>query len=207
VGVRRVGILGAGRQALETSGYCREEGLAPAFFFEEKPPEYERDARVYEAPLLGLEDELTAWQGVRVVGAVGSPKLRRQLVARWPGTEYMTLVSSRAWSANDVVIGAGATICPLVGLNRFVRVGYHVLINVGAIVSHDVVIGDFATVSPGCVIGGGVRIAEDAFLGIGAVVRDHVRIGRGAFVAAGAVVVDNVEDGHVVMGVPARPSG
>jgi acetyltransferase-like isoleucine patch superfamily enzyme len=89
-------------------------------------------------------------------------------------------------------------------VNRTARIGRHVLLNVGAIVSHDVVVEDFVTISPGCSIGGGTLICGGAFIGIGATVRDHVRIGRDAVVAAGAVVVTDVADTSVVAGLPAR---
>jgi len=199
-----VGILGAGRQALETSGYCREEGLEIAFFLEERAPEYPRDLAQFDAPILTFNDDLDTWATTPVIASVGSPALRRRLVERWCKGRFQTVVSSHAWAAQDVIIGTGVTVAPRVSLNRLVRVGDHVLLNVGAILSHDVTVEDFATLSPGCAIGGGAVIRAAAFIGIGATVRDHVVIGSGAVVAAGAVVVDDVPDAATVMGVPAR---
>lgn len=200
---RRIGVLGAGRQAIETDGYCREEGFTTAFFLEDKPPGYPRDPATYGAPILAFGEEIGRAGDTPAITAVGSPDLRRRFAERWAGA-FVTVVSSRAWLAQDVFVGTGTTVAPNSALNRFVTVGDHVLINVGVILSHDVSVGDFVTISPGCVVGGGVTIEPGAFLGIGATVRDHVAIGRGAVIAAGALVVEDVGDHVAVMGAPAR---
>lgn len=49
--VRPIGMLGAGRQALETSGYCGDLGSTPAFYLETEPPLHQRDQADYAAPL------------------------------------------------------------------------------------------------------------------------------------------------------------
>ncbi len=49
-----------------------------------------------------------------------------------------------------------------------------------------------------------VRIGEGADIGVGAVVLPGRQVGRGAIVGAGAVVTDDVPDGAVVAGSPAR---
>lgn len=49
-----------------------------------------------------------------------------------------------------------------------------------------------------------ITIADGAWIGAGAIVLEGVRIGRGAVVAAGSVVRQDVPDGAVVAGVPAR---
>lgn len=200
-----IGILGAGRQALETAGYCADLELSIAFYVEERPPEESRDPAAFAARILTFESIPTTQFPTPVVSAVGSPQVRRRLVERWPGDQFLQVISPHAWLARDVVVGTGTTIAPHAALNRLVRVGAHVLINVGTILSHDVTVEDFVTISPGCAVGGFAHISQGAFLGIGAAVRDRVRIGRDAIVAAGAVVVRDVADGQDVRGVPAEP--
>ncbi len=51
---------------------------------------------------------------------------------------------------------------------------------------------------------GPIGIGDDAWLGVGVIVLSGVRIGKGAVVGAGAVVTDDVPDGAIVAGVPAR---
>jgi sugar O-acyltransferase (sialic acid O-acetyltransferase NeuD family) len=199
----RVGILGAGRQALETAGYCQMLGDTVAFFVEEHPPDYARDPAPYGAPILTFDDDLTRFEPMAVIGAVGDPGLRRRLAERWPGTALHTVVAPQAWIAPDAALSEGTLVAPMAALNRFCILGRHVLVNVGTTLAHDVVVGDFTTLSPGCTVGGLASIGSDVFVGIGATVRDRVRIGDGALVAAGAVVVADVEPGRTVMGVPA----
>jgi acetyltransferase-like isoleucine patch superfamily enzyme len=77
----------------------------------------------------------------------------------------------------------------------------------GAIVEHDSRIGAHVYLSPGAVLSGGVTVEDGAFVGAGAAVIPGVRIGPGAIVAAGAVVIRDVAARVTVLGVPARPRG
>lgn len=199
-----IGILGAGRQALETSGYLHEAGLTTSFFAEETDATRDYDRAPFGAPVFDIEAVPREFRDLRVIAAVGSPQVRRSLVQKWGRVRFATVVSRHAWVSYDADIGDGSTVAPGAKLNRLVRVGEHALINVGAILSHDVTIGDYATISPGVTLGGYARVDTAAFLGIGATVRDGVSIGEGAFVAAGAVVVKDVAPGARVQGVPAR---
>jgi len=51
---------------------------------------------------------------------------------------------------------------------------------------------------------GPITVDNDAWLGVGAIVLSGVRIGKGAVVGAGAVVTQEVPDGAIVAGIPAR---
>jgi acetyltransferase-like isoleucine patch superfamily enzyme len=51
---------------------------------------------------------------------------------------------------------------------------------------------------------GGIIIDDDAWLGYGVIVLDGVRVGKGAVIGAGAVVTQDIPDGAIAVGVPAR---
>lgn len=51
---------------------------------------------------------------------------------------------------------------------------------------------------------GGITIEDDVWLGFGAIVLDGVRIGKGAVIGAGAVVTQDIPEGAIALGVPAR---
>ncbi len=54
---------------------------------------------------------------------------------------------------------------------------------------------------------GGIIVDDDAWLGHGAVVLDGIRIGKGAVIGSGAVVNQDIQDGAIAIGVPARVIG
>ena len=107
-----------------------------------------------------------------------------------------------------------------------VRIGARTIVNVGSYLSgeggleigEDVLIGPHVKLlSAGHAIDEGdvrinrnritrqkITIEAGAWIGAGAIVLEGVRIGRGAVVAAGSVVRQDVPDGAVVAGVPAR---
>lgn len=199
--VTSVVLLGAGRQAGETVGYCRHMGLSVAAHVEEFAA---GDHLGLDAPVFGF-DETAGLSDHHAVTAVGTSEVRRRFVQLWPGDQFLTVIGERAWISEEATLGEGTTVAPGALLNRFVQVGRHVLINTGAVLCHDVVIEDFATVGPGCTIGGVSRVGEGAFIGIGATLSDRVSVGRNAVVGAGAVVIDDVAEGVTVVGVPARP--
>lgn len=194
-------ILGAGRQAVETTGYCQRLGLAVTGYIEEFAT---GDHSGLAAPVI-MFDDAGAWASQPALTAVGTAEVRRRFVDAWHGNQFLTIVDPTAWLSDDATVGEGTTISPGALLNRFVDVGRHALVNTGAILCHDVVVGDFATVGPGCNIGGVSRVGDGAFIGIGATLSDRVSVGRNAVVGAGAVVIEDVADGVTVVGVPARP--
>jgi len=67
------------------------------------------------------------------------------------------------------------------------------------------VFGDHALIREQGLTTRGIRIGHDVWIGTGVRILDGVTIGSRAVVAAGAVVTRNVEEGDVVVGVPAKP--
>lgn len=51
---------------------------------------------------------------------------------------------------------------------------------------------------------GDIIVGDDAWLGYGVIVLDGVHIGKGAVIGAGSVVTDDIPDGGIAVGVPAR---
>jgi len=109
----------------------------------------------------------------------------------------------------SLTIGAHSSIHPRCQLNAYgdsIQIGCGVMIAPNcALYSYD------HGTAPGQIVRGqplqskgGIVIGNDAWLGTGVIVVDGVRIGQGAVIGAGSVVTQDVPDGAVAVGVPAR---
>ena len=192
-----VGLLGAGGQAREVASY-----LPPGTkLFWAVSPDY-LDAA--ERDQVDITSPSPTARNSQVVGAVGPPALRRDLIAAWPGDRFVTVVSPAAYVDPSCTIGAGTVIAPGAVLTVDVVVGEHCLVNVGATLSHDVHLASFVTIGPGAHIAGRVSLGDGVFVGIGANISNDVTIASGVVVGAGATVLADVTTPNaVVAGVPA----
>jgi UDP-perosamine 4-acetyltransferase len=164
-------------------------------------------------PIIGGDDLLVEMRGRGVthafvgVGSVRDVTARRaayeRVVAR--GLEPLTVVHPRATISAHAHLGRGATVLAGAVVAAGATCGENVLINTAAVVEHDCVLGDHVHVATGARLGGEVQVGPSAHVGMGASVRQGIRIGASAVIGAGSVVVDDVADGSVVAGVPARP--
>ena len=71
-------------------------------------------------------------------------------------------------------------------------------------VDHECVIEDGAHIGPGACLAGGVMVGRAARLGSGATVVDGVRIGANSLIGAGAVVLNDIPEGVITYGNPAK---
>ena len=159
-------------------------------------------------PRLGGVDWLVGHPSCSVVIAIGDPVARERIATRIRATcanPFATLVHPRAWIAECVTLGEGTQVCAGALINADVRIGAHVILNIGCRVSHGSVIADFATLAPGATLCGGVTLGRGCDLGAGAVVLPRIEIGSGARLGAGAVAAESVASGVTAAGVPARP--
>ncbi len=168
--------------------------------------------RVLGVPVLGDHAHLSELrdQGLQHafigVGSVGDTRPRKRLyqAVRTTGFEIVRAIHPDAVIAPSAVIGHGPAIMAGVVVNAATRIGDNVIINTGAIIEHDCVIENHVHIATGARLAGAVLVDEGAHIGLGASIRQGVHIGGEAVVGAGAVVVDDVPDGVVVAGVPAR---
>lgn len=155
---------------------------------------------------LGAIDHLSSLPlEVAVVAGIGSPSVRRTVLARATGRTSPTLVHPDATVARrSVELGAGVVVCAGVRIQSHVRIGRHVHLNQNATIGHDVVIGDHSVLSPLVAVSGNAVLEEGCFVGAGVALNPGVRLGAGSVVGSGAAVVTDVRPGATVVGVPAR---
>lgn len=141
------------------------------------------------------------------VGGVGdtAPRRRVYVAAVAAGLEPVCVIHHRAIVSPSARLGAGTQMMAGAIAGTGAVVGDNTIVNTGAILDHDCSIGAHVHVATGARLSGSVRVEDSAHIGAGATIRQGIRIGRGAVVGAGAVVIKDVEDGVLVLGVPARP--
>jgi acetyltransferase-like isoleucine patch superfamily enzyme len=109
----------------------------------------------------------------------------------------------------SLTIGAGTSIHPRCQINAYkvpIQIGSDVMIAPNCALypyDHDVAPDKPISAQP-IVSKGSIIIGDGAWLGVGVIVLGGVRIGEGAVIGAGSVVTDDVPDGAIAVGNPAR---
>ena len=161
------------------------------------------DARLPELRRQGVAH---AFNGVGSTKDTGARRRTYEMVVGL-SFELARAVHPSAAIAASARLGDGVIVMAKAAINTGARIGANVIVNTGAIVEHDCVVGDHSHIATGACLGGGVSVGEGSHIGIGASVRQGIAIGRNSVVGAGAAVVEDVPDGVVVTGVPARILG
>ena len=135
---------------------------------------------------------------------IGDCQIRRKIVEKLVGRDYLTVVHPKAILADNVKLGSGTVVMAGAILNPFVEIGNHCIINTGASVDHDCLIHDYVHIAPHCTLCGEVEVGEGSWVGAGTSVIQGIQIGKNCFIGAGSVVVHNIPDGTLCYGNPCR---
>lgn len=193
-----IGLLGNSSQADEVESYLGDNRLVA---FRAVSAEY---IRPENTKLIDI-DQATDYKTAKVIAAVGAPAIKRKMIEKWPGTDYLSVVSEKAIVDKSVSLGMGSVIAPGVVITTNVTIDDHVLLNIGATINHDCKIGSFTTISPGVHIAGNAEIGDGVFVGIGATISNNVKIAAGTVIGAGTVVLEDITvENSVVVGVPGK---
>ncbi len=166
----------------------------------------------FGAPVRGDLPRLTAAAlatGARLAFVAIGDNWRRQEATRRaeslvPGIVFATVVHPRATVAPDVELGPGSVVLPGAVVVSGSRLGRGCIVNTLASLDHEGLLGDFASLAPGVIAGGRVQVGEGSAVGLGARLVHRIRVGRHSVVGAGSLVLDDVPDGVVAYGSPAR---
>lgn len=71
-------------------------------------------------------------------------------------------------------------------------------------VAHNVVIGKNCALTAGTIIGGSASLGDNCWTGLNSTLKHKIKLGNNVIVGSGASVIQNVSDGDIVAGVPAR---
>jgi len=203
-------IWGAGGHALVVSDIIRLRHEYEIVGYLDDVNPHRKNEKFGGSLVLGGQEVLASLrkQGVQyLILGMGdcAARLRLSNVVKSHGFSLATAIHPQAVVASDVKVGAGSVVAALAVLNPGTQIGENVIVNTGASVDHECVIEEGAHIGPGVRLGGKVKIGKGAWVGIGAIVRDSLTIGPHAVIGAGSVVVEDIPEGVLAYGNPARP--
>lgn len=205
-------LVGAGGFGRETAELVRAlNHVSPRFDllgFVDDAEAFTGEQRV-GLPILGTTDWLHDHDAVSVVVCVGRPSaidLRRRVVERLglDAGRFATLVHPAAIMPSSVSVGCGTVIHATCVCTADVRIGRHVQMMPGVVLTHDDDVDDFVTLGAGARLAGSVTVRAGAYIGSAASVRENLNIGRDSMVGMGSVVTVPVPTGEIWVGNPAR---
>jgi sugar O-acyltransferase (sialic acid O-acetyltransferase NeuD family) len=138
--------------------------------------------------------------------AVGEPNIRKMLFQRLieGGVKFNTVIDSMSAISPSAKICNGSIVGPFVSIQANVFLGENVAINSASVIGHDAVVMAHSVISSQANLGGRVLVGESTYIGMGALIKEGVNIGSNVIVGMGAVVYQDIPDGVIVLGNPAR---
>lgn len=203
--MKRLAILGAsghGKVTADTAECCGWQHID--FFDDAWPAVTSNGPWDVIGATADLLKRITYYSAVTVAIGNNRTRLFKLSELRSAGAELVTLVHPSATVSRHARVGEGAVLCAGVVVCACAEIGAGSILNTGCTVDHDCVLASGVHISPGAHLAGGVKVGSCSWIGIGASVRQLVSIGENVVVGAGAAVINDVPDGFVVAGVPAK---
>lgn len=172
---------------------------------------YLNQTKLFDTPIVSFEDCVDKFSPDDFsmfvpLGYQGLNSLRQKkyFEAKSKGYDFVSYVSSRASTWENVSVGENCMVYENTTLQPFCKIGNNTIVRSSAHISHHVEIGDHCFISAGTCIGGSAQIGNSSFLGLSSTVRDNLTIAEKTFIAAGSVVVNDTETNGLYLGVPAK---
>lgn len=206
--MKRIVILGTGGNCLDILETLRTlKGYECIGFLDDAPSR--QNTSVLGAPVLGPLEKAPFLGDVVFVNGIGSPRnyLRKaEIIARTgiPDERFETIVHPSAQVSASATLGPGTVVLQNVTIASQARVGAHVIILPNSVLSHDDVVGDYTCIAGGACVSGSVSVGRCCYLGGNCSIIEHVRIGDNSLVGIGSVVLEDIPEGSVYVGNPAR---
>ncbi|BHH85101.1 acetyltransferase [Desulforhopalus sp. 52FAK] len=203
--MKRLAILGASGHGKVVADAAELSGWTDVVFYDDAWPENNNNG-IW--PVKGCSSELRKklkrFDGVVVAIGDNTVRLEKLFELQRENAPLAIVIHPSAQVSRYAKVLPGTVILANSAVNAGAKIGRGCIINTGAIVEHDCRLADGVHVSPNGALAGGVVVGRISWIGLAAVVKQLVSIGDGVVVGMGAVVTQNVSDGSVVFGNPAR---
>lgn len=141
---------------------------------------------------------------VGIGGGNGKARLEVMNDLMGVGLKPITIVHPKAYLSDSAQLSDGVQILAMAAVSTDVKLGKGVIINTSASVDHDCELSDGVHIAPGAHLAGEIFVGKNVFVGTGAVILPRTYIGDDSIIGAGAVVLNDVDNGSVVVGNPAK---
>lgn len=144
---------------------------------------------------------------IQIVIANGEPAHRQTLYERVTSSAIPLgqVVDLTSVVADTAQLAEGVIVTPLCSISSLARLDDNVSVNTMTIIGHDVHVGRHSVVSSMVNLGGGCVIGENSYIGMGAQIKEGVTIGKDVIIGMGSIVFNDIPDGVIALGNPARP--
>jgi sugar O-acyltransferase (sialic acid O-acetyltransferase NeuD family) len=138
--------------------------------------------------------------------ANGEPRVRESLYSRLEavGARFASVVDLSSLISPTAKLARGVIVAPFCSISSSALLSENSSVNTMTIIGHDVTIGRHAVVSSMVNLGGGCVVGDSSYVGMGALVKEGLQIGTNTIIGMGSVVYDNIPDGVIALGNPAR---
>ncbi len=154
--------------------------------------------------VLGTSEAASDYPDTWYVCAIGSSKIRKNVVEKLGNVKFATLVDPSVIISKRVSIGEGTIICSGNIITVDIIIRNHVIINLDCTIGHDAFLNDFVTLYPSVNVSGFVTIGETTEIGTGVQIIQNKNIGSNTIVGAGAVVIKDIPECCTAVGNPAK---
>jgi len=166
------------------------------------------DSKSYGLDTYQFEDIVDKYkvEDFEVLIANGEPSIRKEIRRKLDESliVFASLVDLSCIVSITSTIDDGVIVTPFCSISSNANIKKNVTINTMSIIGHDVEIGENSVISSMVNLGGGSIVGNDSYVGMGALVKEGVKIGCNTIIGMGSVVYNDVPDGVIALGNPAR---
>lgn len=203
--MKRLAILGASGHGKVVADAAELSGWDDVVFYDDAWPGIETNGAW---PVKGgsreLIESLGSYDGMVVAIGDNTVRLEKLIELEAGNASLVVIIHPSAQVSRYATVSPGTVIFANSAVNAGAELGKGCIINTGSVVEHDCKLADGVHVSPNAALAGGVFVGRASWIGIGSAVKQLVSIGDGVVVGMGAVVTQNLSDGVVAFGNPAR---
>ncbi len=138
--------------------------------------------------------------------AAGEPVVRRKIREKLEkaNAKLGRLIDVSTVVADTSHVSDGVIVTPLCSISSDAVLARNSCVNTMSIIGHDVLIGENSVISSMVNMGGACIVGENSYIGMGALIKEGIKIGSNSIVGMGSVVYNDIPDGVIALGNPAR---